>query len=98
GLSTATALWARGERGDAIVWLRRAAEAAENAGQGGRSAELGMWAARLEMSLEGQGSPAMPPVAEVAQLADSDLMEGDRPSSIEIEPEPEEEPAPRAAR
>ena len=32
GLSTASALWARGERRDAVVWIRRAAEAAEAAG------------------------------------------------------------------
>src|SRR6478672_10554581 len=53
GLSTATALWARGERKDAIVWLRRAAEAASSAGQDFRASELGMYASELEDRLNG---------------------------------------------
>ena len=40
GLSTASALWGRGERNDAIVWLRRAVDAAKAAGQPGRGAEI----------------------------------------------------------
>jgi len=48
GLSTASALWARGERRDAIVWLRRAADAAVGAGQEFRGSELGMYAGELE--------------------------------------------------
>src|SRR4051812_42963385 len=48
GLSTASALWARGERQDAIVWLRRAAEAAIAAGQDFRASEIGMYASALE--------------------------------------------------
>jgi hypothetical protein len=52
GLSTASALWARGERHDAIVWLRRAAEAATAAGQGFRGSELGMYATELEDTLQ----------------------------------------------
>src|SRR5262245_25195938 len=54
GLSTATALWARGEHKDAIVWLRRAAEAASSAGQAFRASELGMYAQELEDSLDAQ--------------------------------------------
>jgi hypothetical protein len=48
GLSTAKALWARGERADALVWLRRAAEAAESAGQSFRSSEIGLYVSELE--------------------------------------------------
>jgi hypothetical protein len=55
GLSTASALWARGERRDAIVWLRRAAEAAAGAGQEFRGSELGMYAGELEDMLNAAG-------------------------------------------
>src|SRR3954470_1204040 len=48
GLSTASALWARGERKDAIVWLRRAPDAAPAAGQDFRASELGMYASEIE--------------------------------------------------
>ncbi len=47
-LSTARALWARGERADALVWLRRAAEAAAMAGQPFRASEIGMYVTALE--------------------------------------------------
>ncbi|MEJ7729334.1 MAG: hypothetical protein WKG00_08965 [Polyangiaceae bacterium] len=50
GLSTANALWARGERNDALVWLRRAADAATAAGQSFRASELGLYASELEES------------------------------------------------
>src|SRR6187200_3129118 len=48
GLSTAKALWARGEREDALVWLRRAAEAANSAGQSFRASEIGLYVSELE--------------------------------------------------
>src|SRR3954471_15793732 len=66
GLSTASALWARGERGDAIVWLRRAADAAVAAGQTFRGSELGMYASELEDSLaaDGAATPVAPAPAE----------------------------------
>src|SRR5262245_33606048 len=51
GLSTATALWGRGERYDAIVWVRRAAEAATAAGQPFRASELGLFANELEEAM-----------------------------------------------
>lgn len=40
GLQTAEALWKRGERIDAIVWLRRAAQAAGEAADDDRALEL----------------------------------------------------------
>src|SRR3954462_916867 len=77
GLSTATALWARGEHGDAIVWLRRAADAAATAGQESRAAELGIFAVRIEQAIEqlaqnagpaGGAPPAPPvPIREIAE-------------------------------
>jgi hypothetical protein len=47
GLQTAEALWKRGERIDAIVWLRRAAQAAGEAGNDDRALELARAAAEL---------------------------------------------------
>jgi hypothetical protein len=89
GLSTASALWARGERGDAIVWLRRAADAAAAAGQEPRAGELGMIAVRVEQALEQflrQSMPAPAP-SEPSAL--------DRPSlGIEVELEPIPPPPP----
>ena len=70
GLSTASALWARGERRDAIVWLRRAAEAAAAAGQEFRGSELGMYASELEDMLNAAGAPA-----DTAPLAAADAAE-----------------------
>src|SRR6185436_9269149 len=48
GISTAKTLWARGERRDAIVWIRRAADAARTAGQGFRATGPGMCASGVE--------------------------------------------------
>jgi hypothetical protein len=61
GLSTAIALWARGERGDAIVWIRRAADAAVAAGQPERGAELSSIAIQVEQALEAHIQQTMPP-------------------------------------
>src|SRR4051812_49762092 len=83
GLSTASALWARGERRDAVVWIRRAAEAAEAAGNPFRASELGMYLPELERAL--QASMAPPP-EEPAPVSDSApissfevIMDGDTP-------------------
>ncbi|KYF76994.1 hypothetical protein BE11_03195, partial [Sorangium cellulosum] len=65
GISTASALWARGERRDAIVWLRRAADAAGAAGQTFRASELGLCATALEEVM----------ASEVGQPSDPDLLE-----------------------
>lgn len=47
GLQTAEALWKRGERIDALVWLRRAAQAAGDANDDDRALELARFAAEL---------------------------------------------------
>src|ERR1700753_2452252 len=47
GLQTAEALWKRGERIDALVWLRRAAQAAGDAQDDDRALELARYAAEL---------------------------------------------------
>ncbi|HVH48182.1 MAG TPA: hypothetical protein VM925_37875, partial [Labilithrix sp.] len=47
GLQTADTLWKRGERIDALVWLRRAAQAAGDANDDDRALELARHAAEL---------------------------------------------------
>ena len=65
GLQTAEALWKRGERIDAIVWLRRAAQAAGDAADDDRALELARSAAELSdwMATQPPGT-SMPPAAQ----------------------------------
>lgn len=67
GLQTAETLWKRGERIDALVWLRRAAQAAGDASDDDRAVELARYAAQLtdwmastEASLPNASSPNAP--------------------------------------
>lgn len=72
-LETANAVWSQGDRRAALSWLRRAAEAAAEAGADLRAVQLARAAAEIRGSLEiprtlpppapGQGGPA---AAEVA--------------------------------
>jgi hypothetical protein len=75
GLSTASALWARGERRDAIVWIRRAIDAANGAGQAGRASELDGAAAALEKAL------AEPPAADAAVDDDAETI-AEEPAAV----------------
>ena len=65
GLQTADALWKSGERLDAIVWLRRAAQAAGDAADDGRALEFARSAADLSDWVASQP----PPGAAVARVA-----------------------------
>ena len=62
-LQTAGTMWARGDHHEAIRWLRRAAEAASDAGADLRSVKLARAAADLTTALE--IPPSMPPPAAV---------------------------------
>ncbi|HTN86365.1 MAG TPA: hypothetical protein VL242_21845, partial [Sorangium sp.] len=84
GISTASALWARGERRDAIVWLRRAADAAEAAGQTFRASELGLCATALEEVM----------ASEVGQPSDPDLLETITSEDDEPAPDSDSDEAP----
>jgi hypothetical protein len=68
GLQTAEALWKRGERIDAIVWLRRAAQAAGDAADDDRALELARSAAELTdwMATQPPGN-TLPPSANTQQ-------------------------------
>src|SRR5208282_3482074 len=75
-LQTADALWKRNERVDAIVWLRRAAQAAGDAQNDDRALALAREAAELAEWL-GQNSaaarasrPPPPPVKELTVQAE----------------------------
>src|SRR5262245_5449013 len=56
-LSTARTLWARGERADALVWLRRAADAAAQCGQPFRASEIGMYVTAIEETFGSMPDP-----------------------------------------
>lgn len=89
GLSTASALWARGERDDAVVWLRRAADAAIAAGQDFRASQLGMAAAEVEDALIAwRGARAHDEAAEPSTPALPAVEQ--QPRSVK----PDEDPAP----
>jgi hypothetical protein len=61
-LSTASALWARGERAEALRWLRRAAEAASDANADDRAVDLFKAAAAVAASIDAASEPAETPV------------------------------------
>jgi hypothetical protein len=61
-LSTAEAMYARGDRGDALKWLRRAAESASEAQADDRALELAKAAADLATLVGPTSSMAPPPV------------------------------------
>ena len=72
-LTTGAALWKQGERYDAIVWLKRAVDAAEQAGAATRADELNRAATELLASLSGPTIPTSstppPPVPLVRHPA-----------------------------
>ena len=62
-LSTASALWARGEPQEALKWLRRAAETASDANRDARSLELFKAAADFATGIQGAAKPSAAPPA-----------------------------------
>src|SRR2546427_1024010 len=65
GLTTGAALWRQGERYDAIVWLKRAVEAANEAGASARADQLNRAATDLIAAL------AVPPQTSAPQRSKS---------------------------
>lgn len=82
GLQTASSLWKRGERGDAVAWLRRAAQAASDATDDDRALELARAAAELADIVGAEGM--MMPGASAAPAA---------PESIPVATDSEESTA-----
>lgn len=62
-LSTSAALWGRGESGEALKWLRRAAETASDANADDRALELFKAAAEVASRLEARSAPPPAPGA-----------------------------------
>ena len=65
-LSTAEAMWGRGDRADALKWVRRAAEAASEAEEDDRALEIAKAAADLAQAIERGGSMPPPTLAQSA--------------------------------
>lgn len=74
GLQTAASLWKRGERSDAVAWLRRAAQAASDASDDDRALELARLAAELADFVGNQGTmmPGAPTPESVPVAFDSE--------------------------
>ncbi|HEY4106530.1 MAG TPA: hypothetical protein VGM44_21665 [Polyangiaceae bacterium] len=68
-IETARALFRTGDRTDALRWLRRAAERAEEAGDDARALTLARSAADLSTELQGSVPPPSPRHDEAAALA-----------------------------
>lgn len=92
-LQTAEALWKRGEKGDAVVWLRRAAQAAGELEDDDRALMLARAAAELT---EGGSTPApapshapaapsAPPVPPATGAAVDDLLRSSQVEADEID-------------
>src|ERR1700744_2346092 len=71
GLQPAHTLWRRGERIDALVWLRRAAQAAGDSNDDDRALQLARFAAELTEIMNVETDDAGD------ELADDDLLEDD---------------------
>ncbi len=73
GLQTADTLWRRGERIDALVWLRRAAQAAGDANDDDRALELARFAAELTEWMANLASePPHGPIPEDDEIPPAD--------------------------
>lgn len=83
GLQTADTLWRRGERIDALVWLRRAAQAAGDANDDDRALELARYAAELTewMASQPSGLDDDEPPREDTEESDSG-----RPGALSVPP------------
>jgi hypothetical protein len=66
-LSTAEAMWGRGDRADALKWVRRAAEAASEAERDERALEIAKAAADLAQIVE-RAASMPPPAAAPSQM------------------------------
>jgi hypothetical protein len=95
-LQTADALWKRGERNDAIVWLRRAAQAAGEMEDDDRAlslareaAELAEWASQNLAEAVTRSAPPGPAPPTPAEAVDAFLKQADAAT-----PPPEPRPAP----
>ena len=80
-LSTAGALWGRGERGEALKWLRRAAEQASDVNADARSLEL--FKAAAEVASHVASTPVTTPSVAAAPAGETPL-----PVPVVVQPPP----------
>ncbi len=97
GLQTADALWKRGERIDALVWLRRAAQAAGDANDDDRALELARNAAELTEWMANQPQvatviPEAAPQAPSSQSIEVDVNMAESARQLPHFPPPPSEP------
>ncbi|HTQ43672.1 MAG TPA: hypothetical protein VMI75_13010 [Polyangiaceae bacterium] len=95
-LSTAEAMFARGDRGDALKWLRRAAESASEAQADDRALELAKAAAELA-SVLGPSPSAPPPPPAAVNAAAPPPQRAPMPTRVAAPPPPPAAPAPSPA-
>src|SRR5262245_10852568 len=86
-LSTATALWGRGERAEALKWLRRAAEAASDANADARALELFKMAADISSRLTNPPPPGSIPAPPPPSLLPAIMADGPAPPARGASPE-----------
>jgi hypothetical protein len=93
-LQTADALWKRNERGDALVWLRRAAQTAAEANDDDRALVLARNAAELTESMAQPSAPPGPRLPAAGSLSPEALgAVKATPPKRPIEPRPPPDPA-----
>lgn len=80
GLQTAETLWKRGERIDALVWLRRAAQAAGDANDDDRALQLARRAAELAEWMA--NAESAPPELDSEDVTPIEVEEGPGPMSL----------------
>lgn len=90
-LSTAEAMWARGDHLEGIKWVRRAAEAASEAEDDARALQLAKAAADLAGMLSKRTSRASIDIEEVIPMSEPE------PPPVPAKPAPKPPPAPKAA-
>ncbi|HEX7664145.1 MAG TPA: hypothetical protein VF407_06540, partial [Polyangiaceae bacterium] len=83
-LSTAEATWNRGDRPDALKWLRRAAEAASEAEADDRALELAKAAAEIATRLEEAPKTEAPPPSDEESIPVSMSTEAPAPASVNL--------------
>jgi hypothetical protein len=105
-LQTADALWKRGERVDAIVWLRRAAQSAGEAEDDDRAlslareaAELAEWVSQNPSQAAARSAPPATPPPTAGEAVDEFLRQADQtPPPVEERRAPAKPPAPISGR
>jgi hypothetical protein len=93
-LTTAAVEWGRGQRADAIEWVRRAAASARAAGDGARASELEQVAGKLDRRSTPASAPSEIPAPSARAILESIHETLEEAASQGLVPEPIGEAAP----